>query len=87
MTILATGFLGASLSWVGAVGGGLVTACESKLVHGWRRKGDILEISALFPGAARFGSPDGVGGQGCVAEGKVAVGDESGRLYVLEVDI
>lgn len=78
--------LGCSLSWVGAVGERLVTACEAKLVHAWHRDGETLRVEALFPGAARFGSPDGVGGQGAVCGGRVAVGDESGRLYVLDLE-
>ena len=66
------------MAWVGSVGDRLVTACEAKLVHAWRRQGDSLEtlgVDALFPGAARFGSPDGVGGQGAVAGKRIAVGD------------
>ena len=78
-----------AMAWVGSVGDRLVTACEAKLVHAWRRQGDGLEtlgVDALFPGAARFGSPDGVGGQGAVAGKRIAVGDESGRLYVLDTE-
>ena len=78
-----------AMAWVGSVGDRLVTACEAKLVHAWRRQGDSLEtlgVDALFPGAARFGSPDGVGGQGAVAGKRIAVGDESGRLYVLDTE-
>ena len=80
------------MAWVGSVGDRLVTACEAKLVHAWRRQGDSLEtlgVDALFPGAARFGSPDGVGGQGAVHAdtATLAVGDEAGRLYVLDLDV
>ena len=78
--------LGCSLSWVGAVGERLVTACEAKLVHAWVQSGAKLHVEALFPGAARFGSPDGVGGQGAICGDRVAVGDESGRLYVLDLE-
>ena len=75
-----------AMAWVGSVGDRLVTACEAKLVHAWRRQGDSLEalgVDALFPGSSASGSPDGVGGQGAVAK-RIAVGDESGRLYVLD---
>ena len=70
-----------AMAWVGSVGDRLVTACEAKLVHAWRRQGDSLKRwvwTRCFPGAARFGSPD-VGGQGAVAGKRIAVGDESGR--------
>ena len=79
-----------AMAWVGSVGDRLVTACEAKLVHAWRRQGDSLEtlgVDALFPGAARFGSPDGVGGaRSAVAGKRIAVGDESGRLRVLDTE-
>jgi len=78
-----------AMAWVGSIGDRLVTACEAKLIHAWRRHGydlDTLVVDALFPAAARFGSLDGVGGQGAVAGKRIAVGDKSGRLYVLDTE-
>ena len=45
----------------------------------------VLSLRAAFPSAARFGSPDGVGGCGCVTGQRLCIGDESGRLLLLRL--
>jgi hypothetical protein len=100
LEMMARGALGSPIAWCAVLAGDLfVTASESKLLHAWRprpnralnrgRPKELLEVVALFPAAARFGSPDGVGGQGAVHAdtATLAVGDEAGRLYVLDLDV
>ncbi|KAJ1456759.1 WD40-repeat-containing domain protein [Pelagophyceae sp. CCMP2097] len=78
--------VGCTVAWVGVLDGDsrlLVTATASKLVQVWDR--DSLELVAVFAAAARFGSPDGVGGQGALLKRRLAIGDESGQLYLLSI--
>ena len=92
--------LGCTVAWCGFVPGRealLATASADKLVQLWHWSADAgpdastnatLASCAAFPAGARFGSPDGVGGQGDVhcRTGDICIGDEAGRLYCLAVD-
>ena len=49
------------------------------------RPSGAIAMRHIFPAAARFGAPDGVGGQGDVRGGGVCIGDEAGGVYVLQV--
>ena len=93
--LLAAVRLGCNVSWCGFVpgqGGGLLaTASAAKLVQLWAWATDAaggasLVLQAAFPAGARFGSPDGVGGQGDVRGSTICIGDEAGRLYCLSVE-
>ena len=71
---------GAPLAWCAATAGGrLLTSGADKQLKAWTLPDLVLEAS--------FGSADGVGGEGALsaADGRVAVGDGSGRLYALEL--
>jgi len=95
--LLAGVRLGCTVAWCGFVPGRaalLATASADKLVQLWRWSADAGGAAALapcaaFPASARFGSPDGVGGQGDVhcRTGDICIGDEAGRLYCLAVDV
>ena len=95
--LLAAVRLGCTVAWCGFVPGRaalLATASADKLVQLWRWSADAGGAAALapcaaFPAGARFGSPDGVGGQGDVhcRTGDICIGDEAGRLYCLAVDV
>ena len=70
----------------------LLTASEVKMIQAWTLSPNasatgraMIEQVAIFPGGARFGSPDGVGGQGDVFDNKLCIGDESGRLYCIDL--
>ena len=83
--------------WGGLVDDGsglpaLITASSAKALHLWRlRPGqkDSLRMVGMFPALGSFGSPDGIGGQAAVAQADgaltLAVGDQSGRVYTLEM--
>ena len=87
--LLATGATcggGAPLAWCAATAGGrLLTSGADKQLKAWTLPDLVLEASFAANGA--FGSADGVGGEGALsaADGRVAVGDGSGRLYALEL--
>ena len=75
-----------SMAWCGMLSSGMiVTASATKLIHVWKLSSDgrLLILTALFPGKARFGSPDGIGGTGDVDGNDIAIGDEAGTLYLL----
>ena len=77
---------GAPLAWCAATAGGrLLTSGADKQLKAWTLPDLVLEASFAANGA--FGSADGVGGEGALsaADGRVAVGDGSGRLYALEL--
>ena len=72
--------------WCAATAGGrLLTSGADKQLKAWTLPDLVLEASFAANGA--FGSADGVGGEGALsaADGRVAVGDGSGRLYALEL--
>ena len=86
--------LGFTMAWCGFAKDGavLLTASEVKMIQAWKWSSTlrasqraIIEQVATFPGGARFGSPDGVGGQGDVFNSKLCIGDESGRLYCIDL--
>ena len=95
--LLAVVRLGCTVAWCDFVSGRgalLATASADKLVQLWRWSIDADGTAALvpcaaFPAGARFGSPDGVGGQGDVhcRTGDICIGDEAGRLYCLAVEV
>ena len=83
--------------WGGLVDDGsglpaLITASSAKTLHLWRlrpgQKGS-LRMVGMFPALGSFGSPDGIGGQAAIAQADgaltLAVGDQSGRMYTLEM--
>lgn len=84
---------GAALAWCGAtrIANGdsrLVTTGADKCVRVWTVP--ALEETACFHAAGLFGSSDGIGGEGAFGaepERALAVGDSSGRLYLLHVRI
>ena len=85
--------LSTPMSWCGVVAdtGVLITASATKLIHMWSiRDGDgdgadRIKLMSVFPANARFGSPDGIGGAGDLMGCRIAIGDESGSLYLLEM--
>ena len=42
-------------------------------------------LLSLFPAKARFGSPDGIGGKGDIIKDHIAIGDEAGSLYLIQM--
>ena len=74
--------IGATDAWCAAVDDLLVTATASKLVQVWHA---TLYLAAVLPASARFGSPDGVGGQGAIRKTSRSIGGESGRLCVINI--
>ncbi|KAH8085084.1 hypothetical protein JL720_7804 [Aureococcus anophagefferens] len=99
LEMMARGALGSPIAWCAVLAGDLfVTASESKLLHAWRPRPNRALNRAGPRSSSRssrssrrraFGSPDGVGGQGAVHAdtATLAVGDEAGRLYVLDLDV
>jgi WD40 repeat protein len=82
------------MSWCGVVAdtGVVVTASATKLIHMWSIQeteegggAAAFALMSLFPAKARFGSPDGIGGAGDLMGDRIAIGDEAGSLYIVEM--
>ena len=78
----------ASLSWCGVTSNGLiVSAAATKLLHVFEVDAEcfVLKNMCVFGSKGRFGSPDGIGGSGDLISNELAIGDEAGMLYLLEI--